>query len=233
MTAVIKRPDPGVAPAPTVPAPSSPLDPVAVPTAKSDPAVPVWQGAVPRDRFTPAHPMLWLLGVSGGVGVSSLTRSLAFAGDARRRWPGLIGFAPGQDSPLVVLVCRTTMGSLVAAHELLLQHSRGETPAGTQVLALVSVADSDRRVSAPVRDRLAVIEPLVPQVFSVPWLEPWRSLAPEQLPVWGPGSTLSHDRHTARDPVRTPLEPIRGLYGELLGAARTRLAQMTTGLEQQ
>lgn len=142
----------------------------------TDESAPIWEGPIEREALTPARPLVWLLGATGGAGVSSLTRSLAYAGDCQRGWPGYIGDLPGADSPLVVLVFRTTMHGVERAHSLLLQHAAGGTPEGTHILGVVSVADSDRPLSKPVRNRLAVVESLARSLaghcWDVPWLEP-------------------------------------------------------------
>lgn len=101
----------------------------------NDESAPIWEGPIEREALTPARPLVWLLGATGGAGVSSLTRSLAYAGDCQRGWPGYIGDLPGADSPLVVLVFRTTMHGVERAHSLLLQHAAGGTPEGTHILA--------------------------------------------------------------------------------------------------
>ncbi|MGE2871971.1 hypothetical protein ACQGFJ_32235 [Rhodococcus sp. 3.70] len=119
----------------------------------TDESAPIWEGPIEREALTPARPLVWFLGATGGAGVSSLTRSLAYAGDCQRGWPGYIGDLPGADSPLVVLVFRTTMHGVERAHSLLLQHAAGGTPEGTHILGVVSVADSDRPLSKPVRNR--------------------------------------------------------------------------------
>ncbi|MBM4605661.1 hypothetical protein GS575_23615, partial [Rhodococcus hoagii] len=181
-----------------------------IPGATMPPAAdcaPIWNGPVERDELTPARPLVWLLGASGGCGVSSLTRSIAYAGDCQRAWPGYIGDFADADSPLVVIVCRTTMHSVQRAHSLLLQHAAGGTPDGTQILGVVMVADTDRRLSSPVKIRKAVVESLAGTAWHVPWLEPWRITPPRDLPEWSPSSALPADKRAARDPSQYPLPP--------------------------
>ncbi|NKS56577.1 hypothetical protein GS504_03465 [Rhodococcus hoagii] len=188
----------------------------------------IWNGPVERDELTPARPLVWFLGASGGCGVSSLTRSLAYAGDCQRSWPGYIGQMPGADSPLVVIVCRTTMQSVQRAHHLLLQHAAGGTPVGTEILGVVMVADIDRRLSTPVKNRAAVVESLAGAAWHVPWLEPWRATPPHELPEWSPSSVLPTDKKAARDPTQVPLPPVIDLHDQIRAAAAARVKEISS-----
>lgn len=153
-----------------------------------------------------------------------LEASLAYAGDAQRRWPSLIGYS-ALDSPLVVIVTRTHMSGLHVAHNLLLQHASAATPTGVQLVGLVTVADTDRPLSSPVAARRAVVESLATdldaRVWRLGWIEPWRSLTTEDVALWTPGYRLSEDKQHRRDPSRTPPTPVRELAAELLTAATT------------
>lgn len=198
----------------------------------TDESAPIWEGPIEREALTPARPLVWFLGATGGAGVSSLTRSLAYAGDCQRGWPGYIGDLPGADSPLVVLVFRTTMHGVERAHSLLLQHAAGGTPEGTHILGVVSVADSDRPLSKPVRNRLAVVESLARSLaghcWDVPWLEPWRVMPPRELPEWSPSSTLPADKKAARDPTRYPVAPVIALHDQIRVAAAARVKEISS-----
>ncbi|WP_083581030.1 hypothetical protein [Rhodococcus rhodnii] len=191
---------------------------------------PIWDGPVRRGEHTPHNPMVWLLGASGGVGVSSLTRSIAYAGDCGRAWPSRIG--PREDSPLIVIVARTTMHSLRHAHDLLLQHGAGATPEGTTVLGVAAVADSDRPLSTPIRSQLHVLSSLAGALWHVPWIEPWRVLEPHALPEWGPNSVPAAAKKRWRggeDVAHTPPPPVIELYHRIQTAAHERITAMTHG----
>lgn len=157
-----------------------------------------------------------------------LEASIAYAGDAHRRWPALVGFSAALDSPLVVIVTRTHMSGLHAAHNLLLQHASAATPPGVQLVGVVTVADTDRPLSSPVTARRAVVESLATdlgaQVWQLGWIEPWRSLTTNDLAVWTPGYRLPEDKQHRRDPSRTPPTPVRELAAQLLNAARSATA---------
>ena len=132
----------------------------------------------------------------------------------------------------MVLVFRTTMHGVERAHSLLLQHAAGGTPEGTHILGVVSVADSDRPLSKPVRNRLAVVESLARSLaghcWDVPWLEPWRVMPPRELPEWSPSSTLPADKKAARDPTRYPVAPVIALHDQIRVAAAARVKEISS-----
>ncbi|WP_245722057.1 hypothetical protein [Nocardia crassostreae] len=108
---------------------------------------PIWDRPVPGGGRAP---LVWLLGVHGGAGASTLAHVLAPAADAYRRWPG--GFE--RESPFVVLIARETIAGLTRAHDLLRQHHAG-LAGPCEVLGLVTVAARPGRNPAlPRRCRL-------------------------------------------------------------------------------
>lgn len=223
LTAMSAPADPGFDPAPPA-APSPRVAGAVMPAAHR--CAPHWDGPVPRTGHTPANTMVWLLGASGGVGVSMLTASIAFAGDCDRAWPTRIGMGPGTDSPLVVIVARTTMSSLRAAHDLLLQHFAGGTAAGIRVVGILAVADTDRPLSRSITQYLELLESAAGRLWRLGWIEAWRVLTPDETPTWGPDSAVPPDKRSARDPARTPPEPVRELYDQLCRAAIDEAAQI-------
>ncbi|MBJ7287558.1 hypothetical protein [Williamsia sp.] len=196
----------------------------AVPGARMPPpnrCAQVWEGPVGRGEFSAEQPLLWLLGAHGGAGVSVLTASIAPAGDCDRTWPDA---APETgDSPLVVIVARTHLSGLRRAYDLISQYHAGGTGAYGQLLGVITVADSDRPLRPEVRTELAVLEAAAPAHWHVGWIEPWRSMTPDQLPSLAPGQPLPEDKRDRRDFSITPPEPIRDLQANLLAAARTAI----------
>ncbi|MFD4356807.1 hypothetical protein ACFWPX_29945 [Nocardia sp. NPDC058518] len=156
--------------------------------ARAWPPVPMWNRSVAPTMPNRQAPMLWLVGMHGGAGVSSLTASLPFAGDAGTRWPGNIGASKGLDSPFVVAVARTHLHGLVALHNALLSHMNGATPVNTQLAGVITVADSDRPLPKSVQVRRDTIESLAVELggaaWRLGWIEPWRSLEQRELPAW-------------------------------------------------
>ncbi|MFC9556051.1 DUF6668 family protein [Rhodococcus sp. NPDC056960] len=185
---------------------------------------PIWNGPVHAGEFSPPSPMVWLLGATGGAGVSVLTRSLAYAGDCGRSWPSHVG--PEAQSPLVIIVARTTMHGLTCAHDLLLQHAAGGTPQGVDVLGAITVADSDRPLSKPVRHHIGLITSLAGACWDVPWIEPWRVMRHNELPAWGPGSTIPATKRDRSDHRKVPPAPVIDLYDRIRAAARERITTL-------
>ncbi|APA99853.1 hypothetical protein [Nocardia seriolae] len=189
--------------------------------------VPMWHRAVPNRPERP--PLVWLVGVHGGAGVSSLAASLSWAGDAGQRWPARIGLAADMDSPLVVLVGRSHLHGVNALHRALLAHQARGTPVGSQVVGVLTVADAARPLPIPVAQRREEMEGLAlalgARTWRLGWLEQWRSLEPYELAAWDPaagGSPIDDG-----DPTRTPPQPVRLLAEQILTAARTAGARIT------
>lgn len=146
--------------------------------------IPVWT--------EPVHPHLgggsgevnragwWWLGVHGGSGVSSLMRFLPGGADAHRWWPD-----PAFGGPrAVVLVCRTHLSGLERARDAATQWAAADVPAGLLLAGAVAVADAPGRLDRPAAEALRMLEAVVPRLWSVPWLDDLRCLAPGQsLPL--------------------------------------------------
>ncbi|MFI6866647.1 hypothetical protein [Nocardia sp. NPDC050406] len=184
------------------------------------PPVPMWHRAVPNQSGRP--PLLWLVGVHGGAGTTSLAASMSWAGDAGRRWPGRIGLVRDMDSPLVVLVARTHMSGVAALEHAVLAHENDATPAGSQLVGVVTVADSARPLPTAVARRREAVEARVldmgAEPWRLPWIEQWRELEPHRLPVWEPDAvTRPVDEG---DATRTPPQPVRQVAEQIFLAAR-------------
>ncbi|NNH71224.1 hypothetical protein HLB23_15345 [Nocardia uniformis] len=184
------------------------------------PPVPMWHKAVPTPPGRP--PLVWLVGVHGGAGTTSLAASMSWTGDAGRRWPGRIGLVRDMDSPLVVLVARTHMSGIAALEHALLAHEHDATPAGSNLVGIVTVADSARPLSPAVAKRREGVEAravdIGAEVWRLPWLEQWRELEPHRLPVWSPDSVSSPVDEG--DATRTPPQPVRQFAEQLFIASR-------------
>ncbi|MFC9995572.1 hypothetical protein [Nocardia sp. NPDC127526] len=196
-------------------------------TALTLPPVPMWHRAVPNRPSRP--PLVWLVGVHGGAGVSSLAASLSWAGDAGQRWPARIGLGADMDSPLVVLVARTHLRGLATLQRALLSHRHNATPAGSHVVGVITVADSARPLPDRAEERRDEVETLAralgAQSWRLGWLEPWRALEPHELAEWNPDADVTP--RDDGDPTRTPPQPVRLLAEQILAAARTAGARIT------
>ncbi|MEU0538377.1 hypothetical protein [Nocardia sp. NPDC005978] len=189
--------------------------------------VPMWHRAVPNRPARP--PLVWLIGMHGGAGVSSLAASMSWAGDAGQRWPARIGLGADMDSPLVVLVARTHMRGLNTLQRALVAHQKQATPAGSEIVGLITVADSARPLPIPADERRREVEALAfelgAQSWRLGWLEQWRALEPHELAAWEPGSGISPLEDG--DPTRTPPQPVRLLAELILTTARAAGARIT------
>ncbi|MFE3193123.1 hypothetical protein ACFXHA_29245 [Nocardia sp. NPDC059240] len=189
--------------------------------------VPMWHRAVPNRPARP--PLVWLVGVHGGAGVSSLAASLSWAGDAGQRWPARIGLVGDMDSPLVVLVGRNHLRGVNALQRALLAHQAQATPVGSAVVGVLTVADSARPLPIPVAQRREEMEGLAlglgARTWRLGWLEQWRALEPYELAAWDPAA--GHTPVDDGDPTRTPPQPVRLLAEQILTAARTAGARIT------
>lgn len=144
----------------------------------------VWQSPIPSiPGAGPASPLWWWLGVHGGAGVSTLTTVLTPSGDARRMWPSGIS---GQ-SPVVVLVARTHLSGLRAAHNAVVQAAAGGIPAKLVIAGLVTIPDAPGKLPADLRKYRDVVVRAVDQHWALPWVPDWRETPRNELPNWQPG----------------------------------------------
>jgi hypothetical protein len=174
----------------------------------------IWDRPVPG---VGRAPLVWLLGVHGGAGASTLAHVLAPAADSGRRWPG--GF--DRESPFVVLVARETIAGLTRAHDLLRQHHSGFA-GSADVLGLITVAARPGRLPAEIRRYRDVVGSLAGQVWQVPWYEEWTLVEPEKLPVWAPGDALPPKKRKIDPLEEVPLE-VRELGTDIVTAVRENL----------
>ncbi|WP_306356588.1 MULTISPECIES: hypothetical protein [unclassified Nocardia] len=178
---------------------------------------PIWDRPVPGAGRAP---LVWLLGVHGGAGASTLAHVLAPAADSHRRWPG--GF--DRESPFVVLVARETISGLSRAHDLLRQHL-ADLAGPCEVLGLVTVAARPGRIPAEIRRYRDLVGSLAGQVWQVPWHEEWTLVEADQLPVWSPGDPLPQQRKRKSDPLHEVPLDIRELGAGIVAAVREALAE--------
>lgn len=192
---------------------SAPAGVVAPPESRR---APIWDRPVPG---VGRAPLVWLLGVHGGAGASSLAQVLAPVADSSRRWPGVFD----RESPYVVLVARETIAGLTRAHDLLRQHHAGFA-GGVEVLGLITVAARPGRLPAEIRRYRDVVGSLAGQVWQVPWYEEWILVEPEKLPVWSPGDPLPTKKRKIDPLDEVPLE-VRELGTDIVAAVRERMAE--------
>ncbi len=127
---------------------------------------------------------LWLLGVHGGAGVSTLRRCLDQAGlpaaDAHRAWP-----VPGGRPVLVV--ARTHGRGLAAAQAAALQYLSGHAPPGTVLAGCVLVPDGPGKLPRGITlAARSLVSSVYPETLAAPWAEEYRLLDPHAGGDWPP-----------------------------------------------
>ncbi len=127
---------------------------------------------------------LWLLGVHGGAGVSTLRRCLDEAGlpaaDAGRAWPE-------PDGRPVLAVARTHGRGLAAAQAVALQYLSGHAPPDTMLIGCVLVPDGPgklpRQITMAAR---SLVSSVYADTLAMPWAEELRLLDPHAGGDWPP-----------------------------------------------
>jgi hypothetical protein len=113
--------------------------------------------------------MLWITGVHGGAGESTIADLLDGARATGHCWPVL------QDGgkPRVLLVCRTDMHGLTAARSALTQWASGAAPE-VDLLGLAVLADAPGKIPKALRDFSVIVGGGAPRLWTLPWVEAWR-----------------------------------------------------------
>jgi hypothetical protein len=127
---------------------------------------------------------LWLLGVHGGAGVSTLQRCLDPVGvltaDARRAWP-----VP--DGRPVLVVARTHGRGLACAHMAARQYLAGYAPPDTALLGCVLVPDGPGRLPRQITTAAkSQVSSVYPVTLAEPWVEQYRFTDPHGDSDWPP-----------------------------------------------
>jgi len=153
---------------------------------------------------------LWLVGVHGGAGVTSLAQA-GVGLDGGRRWPqspvpgvGTPHPVKGPTVPLppvsgvrspdaqgvppggVLLVARETASGLDTASRAAASVQRNRVPDWLYVLGLVVVAASPNRPARLVRERMQLVPGWFPQLWYVPWVPELLAIDVNQVRYCGP-----------------------------------------------
>lgn len=141
------------------------------PTGPSSPqrGVPAPQGGAQLRtvRFN-APASLWILGVHGGSGETSLGMLNPDWQPAQHGWPLVEGHRSR-----VVLVTRSNAVGLETARIGITQWASGNVP-HVDVLGLVVVADAPGKLPQPLKDLTRNVAGGVPRTWDIPWIEDWR-----------------------------------------------------------
>lgn len=122
-----------------------------------------------RDQPVPAR--LWVVGVHGGAGETTLARLIPGARSAGRAWPRLP--ATSYTRTPVLLVARSHVAGLEAARRAATHWASGAV-GDVDLLGLVIVADAPGRLPRPLRDLAAHVAGAPPRTWRMPWVEAWR-----------------------------------------------------------
>ncbi|GAA1865081.1 DUF6668 family protein [Myceligenerans crystallogenes] len=138
---------------------------------------------------------LWILGVHGGAGETSLALLDPDWRPAQHGWP-----YTGQEGARVVLAARSNAVGLETARIAATQWASGQV-GFAEVVGLVVVADAPGALPKPLRDLAKDVAGGVPRVWNFPWVEDWRLGVPPS-----PAS--------APDPVRKIVKDLNALAGQ-------------------
>lgn len=142
----------------------------------------------------PVDDRLWVAGVHGGAGETTLAVALTGTG-TDRRWPRAATGAR------VLLVARTHLSGLRAAQRAAQQWAAGQAPA-VELLGIALVPDAPGRLPKELRDFAQIVAGGYPRSWSLPWEEGLRLAEPKlpgQLPVVDVGDAPRSLRRLADD----------------------------------
>lgn len=163
--------------------------------------LPVWDGPVTDHHGSgravePGAASLWVLGVHGGAGASTVTALLDGAGlDADRGWPDPVFGGPRD----VVLIGRVSGLGLRRLRSAARQWAAGAVPAGLRLRAAVTVAASPARPDRSLLAELDRLRRIVPAVLDLGWR------ADLVAAVAGPGGAVPVELRALLPPPARPV----------------------------
>lgn len=132
----------------------------------------------PLESGSSTAPAFWCVGAHGGAGATTLAQLWAPAGDAGQVWPA------AEEFTTCVVVCRSTMTGLDAAHSVVLQGQRDDRT-GCTVLGVVVIADSPGKLSKPLKQKISVLAELS-TLWHIGYEHGIRDHLPHELATWIP-----------------------------------------------
>ena len=147
----------------------------------------------------PADDRLWVAGLHGGAGETTLAVALSGSG-TDRRWPR------ADTPPRVLLVTRTHLTGLRAAQRAAQQWAAGAAPA-VDLVGLALVPDAPGKLPRELRDFAQLVAGGLPRTWFLPWEEQLRLAEPKlpgQLPVVDVADAPPSLRRLAADLTKLP-----------------------------
>lgn len=143
------------------------------PSAPQPATVQMPQGAdrLPTRQVT-GEATMWWLGAHGGAGESTLASLVIDSRSAGHAWP--IPSDPRSQNRIVV-VARTNYAGLMAAQRVAREWASGTTADLIDLLGLVLVADAPGRRPKELRQLEQHIAGGYPRLWTLPWVEAWRT----------------------------------------------------------
>lgn len=120
------------------------------------------------------HPMparLWVTGVHGGAGESTLARLIPGGAAAAHAWPRPP--ANAYIATRVLLVARSNAAGLEAGRKAVTHWASGAL-GDVELVGLVIVADAPGRLPKPLRQLAGLVAGAPPRTWRMPWVEAWR-----------------------------------------------------------
>ena len=119
---------------------------------------------------------LWLVGLHGGAGATTLASTGIGLDGGGRHWPRNDGQPTG-----VLFVCRASSTGLTAASHAGTAVQRREVPPGVTVVGLVIVAAQPGRLPKIVRERAELVGGWFPKVWRMPWVPEVIAMTPQEV----------------------------------------------------
>jgi hypothetical protein len=133
-------------------------------------AVPDAADRLPR-RYMSGSATLWVVGVHGGAGESTVTRLIDGSRPTEHAWPVIEG---AEMPPRVLLVCRSNLNGLESARRALIEWTSPQAPQ-VELLGLAVLADAPGKLPKPLRDLATIVGGGAPRLWHLPWVEAWRT----------------------------------------------------------
>ena len=180
MTPTEPHPEPA-APRPAPPTTTGPTHPQR--------GIPVPSRLLPiASRSTPAP--LWILGVHGGAGETTIADLIPGAVAAGHAWPRL-----WDSSSRVLMTARSNAAGLHAAQAAAQQWASGHVDQ-VELIGLVILADAPGRLPRPLKDLADLVAGGVPRTWRIGWIDSWRRGEPAAL-----DNAPRDVRHMVRDVI--------------------------------